>query len=79
MRGAGIVASRLSDKKQTLGPPVYFGSDYFAALSALEGDVGARKVLQANQSLVKVVDFFGGAVDIDTEEDYKNLLAGVDA
>jgi molybdenum cofactor cytidylyltransferase len=42
--GRTIVASDYGDH---LGPPAYFGCRHFAALQALQGDVGARELLRA--------------------------------
>jgi molybdenum cofactor cytidylyltransferase len=66
-----IVASKFEDS--TLGPPVFFGERFFEQLLVLEGDVGARKVIQANHEHVKVIDFALGSIDIDTQEDFKTL------
>lgn len=53
------------------GHPVGFGSDYFARLTALTGDAGARSVLQAFAAEVQVlpVDDPGVLMDIDTQAD----------
>jgi molybdenum cofactor cytidylyltransferase len=66
-----IVATRYSGVD---GPPVLFGHSYFAQLRELEGDAGARHVLQAHRAAVRTVEFEPAAIDIDTPEDLKALL-----
>lgn len=61
-----IVASAYA---QTAGPPALFGSDYFAALSRLTGDRGARTVIEANAQSVTTVEFDAASIDIDTPAD----------
>ena len=61
-----IVASQYSD---TLGPPALFPSKYFAALSGLEGDKGARRLLETAGEAVRKIEFADGAIDIDTPDD----------
>ncbi len=53
------------------GHPVGFGRDYFARLTALTGDAGARSVVQAHSVEVRVlpVDDAGVLIDIDTRSD----------
>ena len=67
-----IVATRYSGVD---GPPVLFGQSYFAELCELEGDAGARHVLQAHQDAVRTVEFAPAAIDIDTPDDLKALLS----
>jgi molybdenum cofactor cytidylyltransferase len=58
-------------------PPILFDSALFPALLELEGDLGARKLLQEpgqrKGAMVEFVchDFF---MDVDTREDYTSLL-----
>ena len=59
----------------TLGAPVVFGSDYFESLMALPDDAGAKQLLQKYRSQVVPVPFAGGAVDVDTAQDYERLIA----
>lgn len=67
-----IVATRYSGVN---GPPVLFGRSYFAQLSRLEGDTGARQILQAHPDSVRIVAFEQAAIDIDTPDDLKTLLS----
>jgi CTP:molybdopterin cytidylyltransferase MocA len=59
--------------KQIVGPPVIFPAAYFAALLALNGDAGARCVLEENSDAVVKIPFADAAVDIDTAEDLQRL------
>lgn len=67
----GMVASRYEN---TFGTPVLFGATYFDVLKELKGHEGAKKILQQNLSDTIYIDFPRGIVDIDTKEDYQNLL-----
>ncbi len=71
--GKGMVASRYA---ATPGTPVLFGSRYFPALLGLSGTEGAKKLLKAYPDDVAMVEFPGGEIDIDTEEDTRNILPG---
>jgi molybdenum cofactor cytidylyltransferase len=67
----GIVASSYDG---TLGTPVLFSSKYFNTLMELEGQEGAKKIIQQHPEDTTHVDFPLGKIDIDTAEDYSNLL-----
>jgi len=67
-----IVATRYSGVD---GPPVLFGHRYFAQLCELEGDTGARHVLQEHRDAVRTVEFEPAAIDIDTPDDLEALLS----
>ena len=69
--GKGIVASAYAE---TLGTPVLFSHKYFEALLNLDGQEGAKKILQLYKDDVASVPFEKGAVDIDTLNDYNNLI-----
>ena len=66
-----IVASSYSD---TIGTPCLFTQKYFDALMSLSGDEGAKKILKANNEDVAAINFPQGSIDIDTHEDYEQLL-----
>lgn len=74
--GFAFVASRYGDLVTT---PVVFARETFAELRALDGDRGARAVVERHQERGRVVDFppWRGA-DVDTPEDYRRVcgLAG---
>jgi len=65
-----IVASSFAE---TLGPPVIFPSAYFEALCSLEGDRGARPVIESNADTVVRVALGEAAIDIDRPEDLTRL------
>ena len=72
--GEELIASSYAD---TLGTPALFRRNYFKDLMLLNGREGAKKIfLQYPQEVCKV-PFEKGAVDIDTEEDYINLMKSV--
>jgi molybdenum cofactor cytidylyltransferase len=66
-----IVACAYAD---TIGTPVLFTQKYFDVLMNLRGDEGAKKLLRRYNEDVATVDFPNGYIDIDTKEDYENLL-----
>jgi len=57
-----------------IGTPVLFGKRFFEELISLKGSGGARKILEKYPDCVQQMPFEDGSTDIDTEEDYKNLL-----
>jgi len=65
-----IIASAFED---TLGPPSVFPKADFDALLALQGDRGARPVIEANRDRVQAIACEEAAFDIDRPED----LAGI--
>lgn len=66
--GKGIVAASYS---HSIGTPVLFDKKYFTDLQKLEGDRGAKSILQTYFDDIETVDFPMGEMDIDTEEDYE--------
>lgn len=72
--GKGIVACKYSD---TLGVPVLFTNTYYPEMLALKGSEGAKKLIYAHLDDVAEVDYPKGAVDIDTYEDYEQLLSNL--
>ena len=69
----GIAASSYED---TLGTPVLFQKQYFEHLLNLKGSEGAKKLLKLFREDVAEVLFPLGQIDIDTKEDYVNLING---
>lgn len=67
----GIIACEYKD---TLGVPVLFSRAYFDALLSLKGTEGAKKIIAANVEDTDSIHFAQGAVDIDTKDDYENLI-----
>lgn len=70
--GKGMVASQYEGIN---GTPVLFTQPYFQPLQNLRGNEGARKLLKFYHNDVAAVPFPAGGVDIDTEDDYRRLLA----
>ena len=68
---SGIVASSYGD---TLGTPVLFTKKYFPELLRLDGQEGAKKLVRKFTSDVTSIPFPLGNIDIDTQEDYQNLI-----
>jgi len=67
----GIVASSYSG---TVGTPVLFRKLYFDQLLQLDGESGAKKIIEKHLTDARLIPFEKGAIDIDTAEDYENLL-----
>jgi molybdenum cofactor cytidylyltransferase len=61
----------------TLGTPVLFGKDYFNQLQSLSGNQGAKNIVKLNMPDVYPVEFEKGKIDIDTKEDYENLISEI--
>jgi CTP:molybdopterin cytidylyltransferase MocA len=55
------------------GHPVVLGSDHFAAVAAIEGDIGARDLLRSIGVHRIECAHLSSAVDIDTPEDLRAL------
>jgi xanthine/CO dehydrogenase XdhC/CoxF family maturation factor/CTP:molybdopterin cytidylyltransferase MocA len=70
LAGAELVASRFSG---ILGAPAVFDRSRWSDLGQLQGDQGAGRLLRTAD--VVAVDWAGGALDIDTEEDMAGLAA----
>lgn len=72
--GAAIVAPVYAGQR---GNPVLFDRAVFADLLAIQGDQGARAVLAADPSRVRLVHFDDARplADVDTPEDYERLLS----
>ena len=61
----------------TIGTPVLFTRKYFSHLLGLKNEEGAKKILTTNADDIATVDFPEGSIDIDTKEDFENLLKGL--
>jgi len=55
------------------GPPCLFPRGYFDELARLDGDQGARALLERHCAQVDAVSMPDAATDIDTREDYERL------
>lgn len=71
--GLPIVASTYGD---TVGVPALFCKSVFPDLLALQGEMGAKKVIQNAREQVAGVAFEKGAIDIDTPADWERWLSG---
>lgn len=69
--GKKAVVCRYAD---TWGVPALIGPDFFAELTHLTGDSGARQVLEKYEKELDFVDFENGKIDINTPEDYLSYL-----
>jgi molybdenum cofactor cytidylyltransferase len=65
-----IVASEYAD---TIGVPALFTKPLFPELLTLVGDHGAKQVIRDHPKDIAIVPFPGGAIDIDSPDDVKNL------
>jgi molybdenum cofactor cytidylyltransferase len=76
--GAPIVAPRYQGGVR--GNPVLFDADVFRELARLDGDEGARSVIQRSADRVRLVDFdVAMPVDVDRREDLERLERGATA
>ena len=70
--GDGGSPSRRPDANWS--PPVVLAREMWAELMALEGDAGARQILDGHPELLDMVPAPGRPDDIDTPEDYAKIL-----
>lgn len=66
----GIVSSRYKDGT---GPPVYFSKKFFPELSELNGDQGAKILVNKYAKEVTYIPFPMGHIDIDNKNDLSAL------
>ena len=57
----------------TVGPPALFGSAFYPALSSLNAENGAKKILINPENQVRVVPMTSAGWDVDTPEDLEKL------
>lgn len=69
---SSIVASAYAD---TLGVPAIFDSSHFAELTSLEGQQGAKAVIQRHRESLFSVPLHGGELDVDTADDVRRLVS----
>lgn len=69
--GMPVVASSYGNNQ---GVPVLFHKDFFSSLLELRGDTGARKILKDQAAQLALVNFPEGVKDIDTMNDYEELI-----
>src|SRR5258706_13715997 len=68
------VAMAGSSDKMRWTPPVVLSRELWSELDALEGDAGARQLLDAHPELLDVVPAAGPPDDIDTPDDYAKIV-----
>jgi molybdenum cofactor cytidylyltransferase len=66
-----IVASKYGE---TLGTPVLFDKRFWNELLQLKGDEGAKSLIYKYIDQAGIVPFPGGDIDIDTRDDFNNLI-----
>ena len=66
-----IIASQYGE---TIGIPALFARSFFSELMELNGDRGAKKIIKKYQDLVDKIDFPRGEIDLDTFENYQQLI-----
>jgi len=69
-----IIASAYLD---TAGTPALFNKKYFKELMTLKGTDGAKKIIKRNIDDATTIPFELGRVDIDTQQDYKDLINNI--
>lgn len=69
--GCSIVASSYEN---IYGTPALFHKKHFNELSVLTGDSGARFLIKKYSESIETIPFDQGGIDIDTIEDYRNLM-----
>ena len=67
-----IVASQYEG---TMGIPVLFSPLFYSNLMQLEGDYGAKTLIQTYPSQVATINFPKGKIDLDTFVDYQKLIS----
>ena len=67
-----IIASQYGE---TLGIPALFERTFFSALMQLQGDRGAKKIIKQYPDLVDILSFPRGKFDLDTFENYQQLVS----
>jgi molybdenum cofactor cytidylyltransferase len=68
------VATSYNGKKKDWRPPVLLDRALWPELMNLEGDAGARQVLEGRPELVDTVHSAGRPDDVDTPEDYAKIV-----
>jgi molybdenum cofactor cytidylyltransferase len=66
-----------SQYDETIGVPALFDLTLFPNLMLLQGDVGAKSLIQQLMHEVTSVPFPDGAIDIDTAQDYEQFLHAI--
>lgn len=59
---------------ETIGVPALFSRNLFPELMTLEPNGGAKKLIYKYKENIVAIPFEAGAIDVDTEQDYLNLV-----
>jgi molybdenum cofactor cytidylyltransferase len=59
----------------SLGVPALFARSLFAELARLEGNAGAKHLIEKNAANAHVLPFPEGQLDVDTPDDFSRLIA----
>lgn len=70
-QGNGITASKYED---AVGVPAIFSKKFFRELRMLEGDRGAKVLMDKYPEKLATVPFSQGSIDLDKPEDYHKLV-----
>ena len=70
-KDAGIITSKYAG---VMGVPALIKRDLFNEILDLKGDEGLKQIFQKYKGQIESVAFEGGAIDIDTKEDYYSYL-----
>jgi molybdenum cofactor cytidylyltransferase len=70
--GSPVVASQYG---RSFGVPALFGRPLFAELARLEGRSGAKQVIERHTSEAHFMPFPEGEIDVDTPDDFSQLLS----
>lgn len=58
---------------ETIGVPAFFSTEFFPALSNLEGDTGAKEIIINHSETVEEISLSEAAIDIDTRDDFEKI------
>lgn len=72
--GKQIIASSYND---IIGVPALFSRSLFRELLLLQGQEGAKNILNNHPGDIAIIPFENGGIDIDTLADYENLIKNV--
>lgn len=60
-----------------IGVPALFAKKIFKEFAEISGDKGARTIIEKHLSTLETIDLPEAAIDIDTNDDYVNLLTEI--
>lgn len=71
--GKGTTLITASEYAGRIGVPAVFSAELFPELLEIQGDQGARQVIERHADAVQVIDWPEGALDIDSPEQLRTL------